>query len=136
MMDFLPKKLENYIDSHSETEEGVLSELSRETHLKVLLPQMLSGHPQGLFLKLIAQMVRPEQILEIGTYTGYSAICLAKGLKKNGVLHTIDINEELHDMSNAFFKKAGIETLIKQYIGDAQAIIPVIKGSFDLVEFL
>ena len=132
-MDFLPKKLEKYIDSHSEAEEDLLSDLSRQTHLKVLLPQMLSGHPQGLFLKLISKMINPGKILEIGTYTGYSAICLAKGLKKNGVLHTIDINEELYDMSNTFFKKAGVHNVVKQHIGDAKLIIPKIKGAFDLV---
>ena len=132
-MDFLPKKLEKYIDSHSEAEEDLLSNLSRQTHLKVLLPQMLSGHPQGLFLKLISKMINPGKILEIGTYTGYSAICLAKGLKKNGVLHTIDINEELYDMSNTFFKKAGVHNIVKQHIGDAKLIIPKIKGAFDLV---
>lgn len=132
-MDFLDQKLSNYIDQHSQEETPLLKSLSRETHLKALLPQMLSGHPQGLFLSMISKMIKPKFILEVGTYTGYSAICLAQGLIKGGHLHTIDINEELHSLCLNYFKESGLDQSITQHIGDAKNIIPKLDMSFDLI---
>ena len=132
-MDFLPPKIHDYIIDHSEKENDLLIELNRETHLKVILPQMLSGHPQGLILKMFSNMIRPKTILEIGTYTGYSAICLAEGLDKDGILHTIDNNEELYERAGSYFKKAGFKNKIIQHLGNAKDIIPDIPYQFDLV---
>lgn len=132
-MDFFPEQLTTYIEKHSNAEDAVLAELNRETHLKHLLPQMVSGHQQGLFLELASRMIRPKQILEIGTFTGYSAICLAKGLDEGGLLHTIDINRELEDITSKYYQKSGMSSRIKQYFGPAADIIPSITGEFDLV---
>ena len=125
--------IEEYILSHSDEEDPVLSELNRETNLKILRPRMLSGHLQGKVLEMISKMINPERILELGTYTGYSAICLAKGLKNNGVLHTIEINDELEDFILKYIKKAGLEKKIKLHSGDAQKIVPELNEQFDLV---
>lgn len=125
--------IENYLGEHASTEDSVLSELSRETFLKVQMPQMLSGHLQGLFLQFISSMVQPRRVLEIGTYTGYSAICLAAGLKADGLLYTIDINEELKPMNEKYFEKAGLTSKIKNLTGDARQIIPTLSETFDLV---
>lgn len=132
-MEFLPQEIENYAASFSAKEEPVLEALNRETHLKVMMPRMLSGHIQGNFLKMMSFMMRPNRILEIGTYTGYSAICLSRGLKENGQLHTIDINEELEDMVRRYFKEAKVDDKIKYHIGNALDIISTIEESFDLV---
>jgi len=132
-MKFLPDEIESYAAQYSSKEEDVLARLNRDTHLKVMLPQMLSGHIQGNFLKMMSHMVRPKKILEIGTYTGYSAICLAQGLQDQGKLFTIDINAELEDMCRKFFKEAGIEDKIDYRIGNALDIIPAINESLDLV---
>lgn len=132
-MDFFPEALQEYCEKHSSKEDKVLYELNRKTHLDVLKPRMLSGHHQGVFLQMVSHMVQPEQILEIGTYTGYSAICLAKGLKEMGQLHTIDINEELKELAAEYFQKAGLEHKIKQYTGNALEIIPTMDIEFDLV---
>ena len=132
-MEFLPKKIEQYVRNHTQKENFVLAELNRETWAKVLIPRMLSGHLQGRALSMFSKMIKPKYILEIGTYTGYSAICLSEGLKKGGKLHTIDINEELKLMSSIYFKKAGISKNIIQHVGDALKIIPNIKDDFDLV---
>jgi caffeoyl-CoA O-methyltransferase len=132
-MDFLPELIEKYVDSHTREEPEVLKKLSRETYAKVMMPQMLSGHVQGRFLKMINCMVNPSQILEVGTFTGYSSICLAEGLKEGGMVHTIDINEELHPMVARFIKEAGMENKIKTYIGNALDIIPTLNYTFDLV---
>jgi len=129
----IPPSIENYACDYSTEESLVLSQLNRETHLKVNLPIMLSGHLQGKVLEFISYMIQPKQVLEIGTYTGYSAICLAAGLKENGVLHTIDINEELYDMCQSYFEKAGFSKKIIQHIGHAADIIPRIDCIFDLV---
>ena len=129
----IPPSIENYACDYSTEESLVLAQLNRETHLKVNLPIMLSGHLQGKVLEFISHMIQPKQVLEIGTYTGYSAICLAAGLKENGVLHTIDINEELYDMCQSYFEKAGLSEKIIQHIGHAADIIPRIDCIFDLV---
>ena len=132
-MDFLPEKIEQYACNHTQEENIVLAELNRETWAKVLIPRMLSGHLQGRALSMFSKMIRPNCILEIGTYTGYSAICLSEGLQEGGKLHTIDINEELKSMSSDYFKKAGISKSIVQYVGNALEIIPNMKDEFDLV---
>jgi len=129
----IPPSIESYACDYSSEESPVLAQLNRETHLKVNLPIMLSGHLQGKVLEFISQMIQPKHVLEIGTYTGYSAICLAAGLKENGVLHTIDINEELYDMCQTYFEKAGLSKKIIQHIGHAAEIIPRIDCIFDLV---
>lgn len=131
-MEFISKELDLYCTSHTSNECEVLKELNHETHTSVLNPRMISGNLQGQFLSMISRMMRPKCILEIGTYTGYSAICLAKGLPVDGVLHTIDVNEELEDMNTRYFKKAGFEHQIVQHIGDASEIIPTLDLSIDL----
>lgn len=132
-MNFLSPNISSYADQHTTPESSVLYQLYRETHLKVLVPQMLSGHFQGAVLRLISQLMQPTTILEIGTYTGYSAICLCAGLAEDGVLHTIEIDEELATMQQKYFQKAGVQNKIKTHIGNALDIIPSIKGTFDLV---
>ncbi|MGO3237732.1 MAG: O-methyltransferase [Psychroflexus halocasei] len=131
-MDFLDDDLLDYVTSHSEDEPQLLKELNRETWQKVLQPRMLSGHYQGRLLSLISKLCQPKSILEIGTYTGYSALSLAEGLAKDGVLHTIDRNEELHDLQRKYFDKSDFSDQIKQYVGDAKKVIPKISGNFDL----
>ncbi len=125
--------IEEYIYKHSDPEDEILKELARETNLKVPLPRMLSGYLQGKLIEHISKMIRPEKILEIGTYTGYSAICWAKGLKENGKIHTIEINEERKSIINKYFKKANVESQIKLHIGDALEIIPTIDENFNIV---
>lgn len=132
-MDFLPELLEKYIDTHTSAEPEALQKLNRETHAKVLMPQMISGHVQGRFLKMMSCMIHPEQVLEIGTFTGYSSICLSEGLKEGGTVHTIDINEELSDLVKRYLKESGAEKKVKTYIGNALEIIPTIDKTFDLV---
>jgi len=118
-MDFLDPKLEKYILDHTLEESPVLEKLNRETYAKVLTPRMLAGHLQGRVLSMLSNMIRPKQILEIGTYTGYSAICLAEGLQASGKIHTIEINEELQEMIKSYFKEAGITERVNLYIGSA-----------------
>ncbi len=132
MLDF-EKKLLDYIGAHTSPEDELLAELGRETHLKVLYPRMLSGHYQGKCLELLSKMLRPNLILEIGTFTGYSAICLAKGLAENGTLHTIEYNDEIAGFITKYFQKSGFEKKIKLHIGDALEIIPSLNFTFDLV---
>jgi caffeoyl-CoA O-methyltransferase len=132
-MNFLDPKLEQYIEQHTEPEPALLKELNRDTYAHVLQPRMLSGHLQGRVLSMLSRMIKPTQILEIGTYTGYSALCLAEGLQKNGILHTIDINEELIEMVKKYVDKSAFKNQIKIYTGDAMNIIPGIKETFDLV---
>ncbi len=132
-MHFLSPILEAYISDHSENEPELLQELTRETHLKVIQPRMITGHFQGRVLSLLSKIIAPKHILEIGTYTGYSALCLAEGLQKDGVLHTIEINQELHDMQRRYFDKSGFGNQIVQHTGDALEIIPQLDITFDLV---
>jgi len=128
-----PEKIEKYIIDHTKAEDSLLAELNRETHLKVIQPRMLSGHLQGKFLEMVSHMIKPKSILEIGTYTGYSAICLAKGLGVDGVLHTIEINPELKSFSDKYFEKSGLKNNIQQHTGSALDIIPELDEVFDLV---
>jgi len=132
-MYFLPKKLDEYIVEHSETEPELLQQLTRETYQKVLQPIMLSGPYQGRVLSVIAKLVNPKTILELGTFTGYSTICLAEGLHTKGTLHTIDVNEELVDLQRKYFDKSGFGHQIIQHTGNALDMIPQINTSFDLV---
>jgi len=127
------KELDDYILNHIEPQDEVLKELDRETHLKVLGARMISGHLQGQVLTMLSKMIRPENILEIGTFTGYSAICLAKGLTDNGKLITIEVDDELESMARKYFEKAGIQDKIEQRIGAALDIIPTLTETFDIV---
>jgi caffeoyl-CoA O-methyltransferase len=131
-MEFLNKELENYIEEHSTKEPKLLSELNRETWSKVLMPRMLSGHIQGRALSFFSKMIKPINIIEIGTYTGYSALCLAEGINADGELHTIDINEENTLLANKYFKKSKYNNNIIQHIGKALEIIPTINKKFQL----
>jgi predicted O-methyltransferase YrrM len=124
--------LEAYAENHTTPEPDILARLSRETHLRTSAPQMLSGHLQGMLLRMISFMLKPERILEIGTFTGYSAICLAQGLSATGVLHTIEINPELHDFAANYFSQAGLADRIVMHTGHALDILHTISGPFDL----
>jgi len=127
------KKLEKYIEDYSSPEDPVLEDLYRQTHIRFVNPNMVSGHLQGKFLALLSMMIRPGNILEIGTFTGYSAICLSKGLKEGGKLITIEINDELTDFALSYFKKAAVDSKIIQMTGKAQELIPDLDQMFDLV---
>jgi caffeoyl-CoA O-methyltransferase len=132
-MHFLSDELENYIEQHSQDEPQLLAQLNKETYQKILLPRMLSGHFQGRVLSMLSKLIRPINILEIGTYTGYSALCLCEGMQENGVLHTIDIKEELIDFQRKFFDKSIWGNQIVQHLGEAIEIIPSLDLKFDLV---
>lgn len=132
-MNFVQKEIEEYALKNSDPELDVLYRLNRETHLKMTMPQMLSGHMQGLMLQMFSKMIQPQNVLEIGTFTGYSAICLAQGLQEGGKLHTIDINEELSEIIIRHIKEAGLEDRIQLHIGPAVNILPALKEPFDLV---
>ena len=127
------KKLEQYIQEHSSTEDPVLQDLYRQTHIRFVNPNMVSGHLQGKLLEFISHMINPEMILEIGTFTGYSAICLAKGLKPGGKIYTIEINDELKEFSHSYFIRSGMESKIVPLTGKALDIIPGLDHRFDLV---
>ncbi len=132
-MEFLPKDIEEYVLRHTPQESAVLHKINRETHLKVMQPRMLSGHFQGQLLRFLVEMIQPKRILEIGTYTGYSAIALAQGLKTEGKLITIDVNVELEKMISNFILEAGLSDKIEQITGNALEIIPTLTENFDLV---
>ena len=132
-MNFLAENLEAYVQQHSEQEPDLLQELARETHLKVLQPRMLSGAYQGRLLSLISKLITPKHILEIGTFTGYSALCMAEGLHANGRIDTIDVDEELTEMQRRYFDASGYGKQIFQHLGNAAEIIPTLNGNFDLV---
>ena len=132
-MHFISQELENYIEQHSEKEPQLLAALNKETYQKVLLPRMLSGHFQGRVLSMLSKLIRPVNILEIGTYTGYSALCLCEGMQENGILHTIDIKEELVDFQRKHFDKSPWGNQIVQHLGEAIDIIPTLDIQFDLV---
>jgi len=128
----ITKDIFQYIVNHSDKEDDILVNLSRKTHLETVHPRMLSGHLQGKFLEFISKMIKPERILEIGTFTGYSAICMAKGLSKNGMLFTIEINDERKKIIEEYTEKAGLSDKIKVLIGDAKELISEIPEIFDL----
>lgn len=132
-MHFISQELEDYIEQHSQNEPELLVQLNRETYQKVLQPRMLSGHFQGRVLSMLSKLIRPTTILEIGTYTGYSALCLCEGLQEKGVLHTIDIKEELVDFQRKYFDKSPWGNQIIQHLGDALDSIPTLDLKFDLV---
>ena len=132
-MHFISEKLDDYVVKHSEDEPSLLKALTRETYQKILQPRMLSGHYQGRVLSVLSKLIRPKAILEIGTFTGYSALCLAEGLRQDGVLHTIDINEELVDFQRRYFEKSDYGSQIFQHLGPAVDIIPTLDTHFDLV---
>ena len=132
-MHFLSQDLQDYIEQHSQREPELLADLNKETYQKILLPRMLSGHFQGRVLSMLSKLMRPLNILEIGTYTGYSALCLCEGMQENGVLHTIDIKEELVDFQRKYFDKSPWGNQIVQHLGQATDIIPLLDIKFDLV---
>lgn len=131
-MDSLNER-ENYILANCTPEDPLLAELHRQTFIRVLNPKMISGHYQGKFLEMISYMIRPSIALEIGTFTGYSAICIGRGLPDGGILHTIDINDEIRNLASGYIGRAGLENKIKMHTGDALKIIPSLEGPFDLV---
>lgn len=132
-MNFLPEKIDEYVVDNSQKEPQILQELTKETWQRVLNPRMLSGAFQGRILSMISKIINPKDILEIGTYTGYSAICIAEGISNEATIDTIDKNEELEDIQNKYFKKSGFRDQIKQHIGNAVEIIPTLDKKFDLV---
>ncbi|HET7360456.1 MAG TPA: O-methyltransferase [Salinimicrobium sp.] len=132
-MHFIPEEIEEYVLQHSQKEPELLQELNRETNQKILQPRMLSGHYQGRLLSMISKLVKPATVLEIGTYTGYSALCIAEGLAPDGKIHTIDKNEELVELQKKYFEKSPYNYHIEQYTGDATQIIPKLEMNFDLV---
>ena len=132
-MNFIAENISRYCEEFSKRQDKVLKELERETHLHALYPQMLSGHLQGKFLSMVSAMIKPKAILELGTFTGYSAICLASGLAEGGILHTIEADEELEEMIRKFFRKAGVQQKIKLHVGKAEKIVPDLDEVFDLV---
>ncbi|MCK8523938.1 O-methyltransferase [Aquimarina sp. D1M17] len=132
-MHFIPEELDNYVVNHTQPEPELLQQLTRETYQKILQPRMLSGPYQGRVLSMLSKLIRPKNILEIGTYTGYSALCLAEGMQSTGELHTIDINEELEKLQRKYFDSSSFGNQIHQHIGDAIQIIPTFDLTFDLV---
>ncbi|MDB2419878.1 O-methyltransferase [Flavobacteriaceae bacterium] len=132
-MNFLPEKIDEYVVDNSQKEPQILQELTKETWQRVLNPRMLSGAFQGRILSMISKIINPKDILEIGTYTGYSAICIAEGISNEATIDTIDKNEELEDIQNRYFKKSGFRDQIKQHVGNALEIIPTLDKKFDLV---
>ena len=132
-MDFISDKLADYLNKNSEKEPEILSRLSNETHQKILQPRMLSGHIQGRFLSFISKIKSPDKILEIGTYTGYSTICLAEGLSKNGKIDTIDKNEELIKIQNKYFEESGYRNNIFQHTGNALDVLKNLNEKYDII---
>lgn len=132
-MEFLDPKIEQYVSDHTEKESDILYQLYRETWQKVINPRMLAGNIQGRIISMLSHMIQPKSILEVGTYTGYSAICWAEGLAENGKVHSIDINEELEPLVTRFFEKAGVNHLVKRYYGNAMDLIPTMKQEWDIV---
>lgn len=132
-MHFISEELEQYIADHTSAQGSLLDELEKETWRKVLVPRMISGHVQGRALAMFSKMISPQRILEIGAYTGFSALCLAEGLKEDGILHTIEVNEELCDMQDRFWEMSGKGHQIRRYLGEALKILPELEGSYDLI---
>ena len=132
-MDLLSDRINEYVENHSQPEPELLAKLNRETWQKILAPRMLSGHLQGRVLSMLSKLIRPKNILEIGTYTGYSALCLAEGMQDDGEIHTLDINEELYDFQRKYFNQSPYGKQIFQHLGSALDIIPTLNMTFDLV---
>jgi caffeoyl-CoA O-methyltransferase len=132
-MEFIAEELLDYCEKHTSEEDPLLKHIQRETFAKVLMPRMLSGHLQGKTLELLVKLLNPKTILEIGTYTGYSGICLARGLGEKGKLITLDVNDEIESMVRGFFEKSGLADKIEYHIGNAMDIIPTLGGNFDMV---
>ena len=132
-MNFLDPEIEAYAEAHTTPESALLAQITRDTYLEVLQPRMLSGHLQGRVLSMLSKMIRPNSILEIGTYTGYSALCLAEGLSEQGTLLTIDKNMELYDRANAYFSESTFVSKIKMLKGDALSIVPKLEQKWDLI---
>lgn len=132
-MHFIPQELDDYVVAHSQQEPELLQKLTRETYQKILQPRMLSGAFQGRILSMISKLINPKNILEIGTYTGYSALCLAEGIQSDGELHTIDVNEELVDFQRKYFNESNFGKQIHQHLGEATNVIPTLNTTFDLV---
>lgn len=132
-MEFIDPQLDQYVCEHTQNEPAILSELNRRTHLEVLQPRMLSGHFQGRVLSMLSNMIKPRRVLEIGTYTGYSALCFAEGLTEDGKVITIDVNEELEELVKLFVSKSGYESKIEHLIGDAAHFIPALNEEWDIV---
>ena len=132
-MEFLDEAIGAYVERYTTEESQILKKLNRETYSDVLIPRMLAGHLQGRVISMFSHMIKPQQVLEIGTYTGYSALCWAEGLEQGGTVHTIDINEELEEMVSEYIKEAEQTESIKTYIGNAIDIIPSIEATFDVV---
>ena len=132
-MNYINEHLEDYIIKHSQQEPRILKDLNRETNLKVLQPRMISGAHQGRLLSIISKIISPTKILEIGTFTGYSTLCLSEGLTKDGRIHTVDINEELYDLQRKYFKKSPFNDNIIQHLGNALEVIPTVDNNFDLI---
>lgn len=132
-MEFLPEDLQQYVEDHSEPETALLRQINRDTHLHVLKPRMLSGHLQGRVLSMLSHMIQPKRILEIGTYTGYAALCLAEGLHPDGKLMTIDNNEELSVRTKAYFQQSSFANQIEMLVGNAMELIPKLEEKWDLV---
>jgi len=132
-MHFLPEKIDDYVVKHSQEEPELLQQLTRETYQKILQPIMLSGPYQGRILSMISKLIHPKSVLELGTFTGYSTLCLAEGLQSEGEIHTIDINEELVDFQRKYFDKSNYGHQIVQHLGNALDIIPKLDKTFDLV---
>jgi len=132
-MNFIDSKVEEYANTHTSSESELLHKIQRETNLEVLRPRMLCGHFQGRLLSMLSKMINPQRILEIGTYTGYSALCLAEGLKEDGLLITIDINEELEDRVRSYFSESSFDQKIEYLVGNALKIIPELTYTWDMV---
>jgi caffeoyl-CoA O-methyltransferase len=132
-MEFISQELDDYVCDHTDIESDLLKELNRETNVKVLNPRMLSGHYQGRVLSMLSKMIQPNRILELGTYTGYSALCLAEGLTENGYLITVDVNPELEEMVDKYIQKSPFKNQIQQIIGNGMDVIPSLNEEFDIV---
>ena len=132
VMELLSDELKNYLDNYCDSETDLLKHIDRETHLKVLMPHMVSGHYQGRVLSMLSKLINPERILEVGTFTGYATLCLAEGLSATGTIHTIDVNEELEEMVGNFFQKSPYNSQIQYHLGNAVEIIPTLNETFDL----
>ena len=132
-MDFLSSEIENYSLSHTSEENDLLKDLNRQTHVQVLQPRMLSGHLQGRILSMFSCMIRPSRVLEIGTYTGYSALCIAEGISENGKIITIDSNKELEPFTRTYFSKSNFNDQIEFIVGNALSVIPQLEEIWDLV---